>query len=109
MLLADPFMTISFAHELFSSFKSKKGETGVTAVKLDLEKAFDLISWDYNKIVLHKFDFSSHWINLILECISSTSFSLLINGKTHGCFYPSRGIWQGDPYLPTFLFFVWNL
>lgn len=64
----------------FPLLKQKKGSrNGVMAVKLDLEKAYGLISWDYIKLVLQKFGFHSHWIRLVLECVSSNSFSILIN------------------------------
>lgn len=43
------------------------------------------------------FGFNDHWINLSMECITSTSFSILVNGKAHGYFYPSRSIRLGDP------------
>lgn len=36
----------------------------------------------------------------MMECVTSPSFSILINGKPYGNLQPSRGIYQGDPLLP---------
>jgi hypothetical protein len=76
------------------------------ALKLDFEKAFDLLNWDYIKGCLTKFGFDPHWINLTMECITSASFSIMFNGRPKGYFYPSRGIRQGDPFVLIFLFCV---
>lgn len=75
--------------------RTKQGKIGAMTVKINLKKAFDFISWDYIKIVLHGFGFNNYWINLILECISSSSFSILINGKMDGYFYPSGELDRG--------------
>ena len=91
---------ILIAHELFACFNRKKGRMGDLAIKLDLEKAYDLLNWDYIKCILERFGFCQRWINLIMECITSTSFSVNINGESHGYFNASRGIRQGDPLSP---------
>ncbi|XP_024200132.1 uncharacterized protein LOC112203389 [Rosa chinensis] len=72
---------ILIAHELFSSFNKKKATSGSMAIKLDLEKAYDSLDWNYIKLCLHRFGFDVKWINLIMDCISSVTFSILINGK----------------------------
>lgn len=97
---------ILIAYELFSGFNGKKGRTRVMVLKLDLEKAYDLLNWDYIRCLLTNFGFSVTWVNLVMECISSMSFSVNINGDSHGYFFPSRGIRHGD-HLSPFIFILY--
>ena len=40
------------------------------------------------------------WVDRVMCCVSSFSFSTRINGKTYGNIYPSKGLHQGDPLSP---------
>jgi hypothetical protein len=44
--------------------------------------------------------FSKRWINLIMKCICSVTYSIVVNGNDVGNIKPSRGIRQGDPLSP---------
>lgn len=52
----------------------------MTALKIDISKAYDrILVWVYLKEIMAKLGFDLRWINLILKCISTTNFPVLIN------------------------------
>ena len=51
------------------------------------------------------FGFEDEWVEWIKKLVSSTLFSILVNGVPSCLIKPSRGIRQGDP-LPPFLFIL---
>lgn len=74
-------------------------------MKLDIQKAYDMVDWRFLCKTLEVFGFSHQWINLIYKCISTTKISVLVNGSPEGFFEISRGIRQGDPLSP-FLYII---
>jgi cell division inhibitor SulA len=56
------------------------------AVNIDMEKAFDKMEWGFILPILEKLGFQAQWINWICLCISTTSFSVLLNGCPFGHF-----------------------
>ncbi|RVW59604.1 Transposon TX1 uncharacterized 149 kDa protein [Vitis vinifera] len=69
-----------------------KGDEAGVLCKLDLEKAYDHINWDFLMLVMQKMGFGEKWAGWIRWCISTASFSVLINGSPAGFFQSTQGL-----------------
>lgn len=71
-------------------------------LKLDFEKAFDTVNWDFLFDTLHHMNFGDKWIMWIKAILRSTKIAVFVNGSPTSEFAPSGGLRQGDPRSPLF-------
>ncbi|XP_059451003.1 uncharacterized protein LOC132181787 [Corylus avellana] len=89
------------AYETLHTMQSRMyGKNGFMAVKLDMSKAYDRVEWVFLEAVMRRMGFANRWINLIMMCVCTAHFSVLVNGTPVGPIIPTRGIRQGDPISP---------
>jgi mannosylglycoprotein endo-beta-mannosidase len=69
-------------------------------LKIDLAKDFDRLEWDFIVSSLKRKGLHAHFINLIHACISTPTFSIVINGQHYAKFKGDRVIRQGYPLSP---------
>ncbi|GLT44685.1 hypothetical protein SLA2020_185700 [Shorea laevis] len=89
---------IIIVQETVHSLKKCKGKVRNFIMKIDLEKAYDHMSWDFLRWVLQ--ELPSNWISLIMFCTNAFEFTLLWNGEKTTPSTPTQGLRQGDLLLP---------
>ena len=92
---------ILIAYELMHAMRGDLSTHGAMALKLDMSKAFDRVEWDFLAQTMLRLGFRRCWVDLVMNCVRTTSYSFFINGSPRGHVLPSRGIRQGDPLSPS--------
>jgi hypothetical protein len=81
------------AIEIVHFMKSKtKGKSGIVALKLDISKVYDRIDWEYLKEEVFKMGFFQQWVRLMMMCIESVDYPLLVNNDMAGPIILGRGL-----------------
>eukprot|EP00252_Welwitschia_mirabilis_P026690 TRINITY_DN8833_c0_g1_i5.p1 TRINITY_DN8833_c0_g1~~TRINITY_DN8833_c0_g1_i5.p1 ORF type:complete len:321 (+),score=23.36 TRINITY_DN8833_c0_g1_i5:1134-2096(+) len=70
------------------------------ALKVDLKKVYDSVSWSFLFQILEGIGLPFKLIKWIKECVSYPNYSILFNGGQVGYFPGKRGLRQGGPLFP---------
>lgn len=87
------------AHELVKGY-SRKGVSPRCIIKVDIRKAYDSVEWRFLKMILLEFGIPFRIVNLIMTCVTTVSYTLLINRGLTSRFQAKKGLRQGDPMSP---------
>lgn len=97
---------VIIAYEALHSMATRQiGRWGIMALKLDMSKAYDRIEWSFLKVVMNKMCLGEKWITLIMNCVTTISYGMLVNGQPGDNFQLTREIIQVDLISP-YLFFL---
>ncbi|GJW57182.1 putative RNA-directed DNA polymerase, eukaryota, reverse transcriptase zinc-binding domain protein, partial [Tanacetum coccineum] len=102
---------ILITQELMHNYHCNRGPPRC-AFKVDIQKAYDTVDWCFLERILTCFGFHPNMIKWIMACVTSTLFSIRINGDVHGFIKGKRGLHQGDlisPYLFTLVMEILTL
>lgn len=95
---------LAWAFEYLNQWKTSRHD--IVLLKLDFEKAFDMLQHSYILNILKRKDFSEHWIMWIVMILESGSSSILLTGVPRPKFKCKHGVRQGDPLSPLLFIFA---
>lgn len=100
---------ILVAFAIFHDMNSHSRTNGGSAPKLDMVKAYDRVEWSFLHAVMLRLGSRESWVNLVMRCVETATFSFIIKGELRGL-KPRRGIHQAGPILSyLFLFYAEGL
>ena len=83
------------AFETLHSQQNYKGSNyGYMALNLDMSKVYNQVEWYYLEGIMRKVDFRWRWINLVMGCVKTVSYSILVNGEPYEIIFPTMGTRQ---------------
>lgn len=76
------------------------GYKKLSGVKIDIEKAYDTVSWNFLRHALVNLDFDLSFVEKLMFCATSPTYRILVNGSPSSeVVIPFRGLRQGDPFI----------
>ncbi|XP_057506509.1 uncharacterized protein LOC130789694 [Actinidia eriantha] len=94
---------ILIANEVVEEWKRSR-KKGII-IKLDFEKAFDTVNWNYMLRMMDLMGFPQRWRDWIKECLSSARVSVIVNGSPCNEFQMHKRVrWVSDLLLAVCFF-----
>lgn len=78
--------------------ESRKHNVAGSVFKIDFEKAYDHVEWQFVDEVMVRKRFWGRWRSWILGCLYLANFSIMINGRPIQKFKASRRLRQGPAF-----------
>jgi len=94
--------------EVLHSMRRKTGVMGWMAIKLDSEKAYDRLRWDFLRTTLFRMQLPDLLVQVIMQCVSTCSLNILWNGEPSGAFTPSRAYGKVIHFRHIYLWLAWS-
>ncbi|XP_074292881.1 uncharacterized protein LOC141619760 [Silene latifolia] len=85
---------ILICQDLIKLYKRKRCSPRVL-IKVDLQKRYDSVAWSFVLEMLQATGFPESFIRILMQCITTPTYSLSLNGETFGFFKGRRGL-RGD-------------
>ena len=73
-------------HTMSTRLKRRKG---FMALKLDMSKAYDKVEWNFLEAVMRRLGFDDRWVSLIMVCVRTATYYVLVNGQPYGHIQPT--------------------
>lgn len=61
-------------------------------IKLDMSKDYDRVEWRYLEGIMRAIGFSERWISIVMSCVTTMTYFVLVNGKAGGSIIPIKGV-----------------
>ncbi|KAL6548792.1 hypothetical protein OROGR_008558 [Orobanche gracilis] len=90
---------ILLAQEIMRSYGRRHMSTRCM-IKLDLQKAYDLLHWGFIENILRCFGFPHQFVCWLMIGLTTVSYQVCPNGQLLDAFPGKKGLRQGDPISP---------
>ncbi|XP_047051186.1 ABC transporter G family member 41-like [Lolium rigidum] len=91
-------------HEIAHELHAKR--LGGLLLKLDFEKAYDRVNWDFLREILQRKGFSDMNVHRLMQLVMGGQTAINVNGEVGPFFHNARGVRQGDPLSPIMFDFL---
>lgn len=99
---------INLAQEFTKGFNNKSTSMRV-CITIDFRKAFDTVKWDAIDKILELLGFDELFREMVMTCVTSSSFLVLFDGSPADVFQAQQGLRQGDLLSPILFVIVIEL